>query len=173
MELKHFTSVTNMSVGGNFSSCSNLVAADFTNIKVLGGGSTQDAKPFYHVPIELVYLPSITTINSSYSFQSAAVSNTVAKMQSLPPRVFVLGANLVSITGGPYTFAYPRDKKIVILATTPPSCNSTFNRTGCLASAVIYVPDESIDAYKETAAFANWKSYILPLSEYTGERPWE
>ena len=54
---------------------------------------------------------------------------------------------------------------IIILAVTPPTTNLT---GGALDASVkrIYVPDESLTAYKEDPGFIKLASRIYPLSEY-------
>lgn len=51
-------------------------------------------------------------------------------------------------------------RRIVIKAVTPPVYN---NGTGPTA---VYVPDESVDAYKASSFWSNLASVIRPLSEY-------
>lgn len=55
---------------------------------------------------------------------------------------------------------------IVFKSTNPPSLNA--NAFGLPSSCKIYVPDDSIDAYKTATNWSTWASRIRPLSEYDG-----
>ena len=50
-------------------------------------------------------------------------------------------------------------------AVTPPTKTNTsyYNNV-----AAVYVPDESVDAYKAATGWSQWASNIKPLSEYNG-----
>lgn len=55
---------------------------------------------------------------------------------------------------------------LVVKATTPPDCNGEGNNFwGCDKLANIYVPDESVDAYKAASVWSNFASIIKPISE--------
>ena len=85
-----------------------------------------------------------------------------------PLRIVVFG-KLTTITGS-YAFSYANRVSIFIYAKTP-ATGDTLNKNGY--PTAIYVHDDVVDDYKAAPAFANWVSYIKPLSEYTGEKPWE
>lgn len=56
-------------------------------------------------------------------------------------------------------------KTFIVLASTPPSIQSdTFNSTNSTFS--IFVPDESVEAYKSATNWTSYQSRIKPLSEY-------
>lgn len=60
---------------------------------------------------------------------------------------------------------------MIVLPTTPPTiANNTLNAlpTGC----VIYVPDESVEAYKTAEYWAVYAEQIQALSNYTGDDIW-
>ena len=168
-ELRLFTNVKSINKSNTFSGCTNLEALDTSNITTLGGGTSAIDRPFDHINVELLYFPSLTTINARYPFQVSSTGDTTSR----PPRVYVLGPSFTSIPNdSAYVFSYIRDKKIVFLGTTPPYGYTAFNTSG-VSSAVMYVPDNAVDTYKAAANFANWVSRIKPLSEYDGDRPWE
>ena len=55
---------------------------------------------------------------------------------------------------------------IIVEATTPPTlCGYALKDTN---NCTIYVPDESVDAYKTATNWVNYASIIKPLSEYVG-----
>lgn len=77
----------------------------------------------------------------------------------LPPSLTHLGA---------YTFNQCKGLQVLISeATTPPTCGTTpFANTN--STFVIYVPDASVDAYKETAGWSSFAARIKGISEYNG-----
>lgn len=52
-------------------------------------------------------------------------------------------------------------------STTPPTMENTNAFTNINSDAKIYVPDESVNAYKTATNWSTYASYIYPLSEYT------
>lgn len=50
---------------------------------------------------------------------------------------------------------------------TPPTAANSNMFNNFNTSAKIYVPDESVNAYKTATNWSNWASYIYPISEYT------
>ena len=75
-----------------------------------------------------------------------------------------IGTGLTGFTGS--DVFYYDNVTMIIHATTPPTVNSSaFNRATFIA---IYVPDDSVDAYKAASIWSAQASKIHPLSEYTG-----
>ena len=60
---------------------------------------------------------------------------------------------------------------LVVKATTPPTLYYTVFVDTPIASGTgyIYVPDESVDAYKQATNWSQYASQIKPLSEYVEE----
>lgn len=173
-ELGLFTSVKMMydgttSYGNSFSGCTKLTKTNTDNITYFRGGTNESAKPFYGTAVENVYLPNVTQLNQ-YAFQSGPSYATSGQSKFHDPGIYVLGASLTTLSNA-NIFSYSYRKKFFIYAKTPPT-GSTLNNTGSWYRE-IYVPDESWDSYQEAAAWANVKSQIKKLSEYTGEKPWE
>ena len=54
-------------------------------------------------------------------------------------------------------------KEVTFLHTTPPKYNNTL--TGCSSLESIYVPDESVNAYKTATKWSQFASNIKPLSK--------
>lgn len=59
-------------------------------------------------------------------------------------------------------------ESFVFYSTTPPTMASTNAFSSISTAAKIYVPDDSVDAYKAASNWSTYASYIYPLSEYTG-----
>lgn len=66
--------------------------------------------------------------------------------------------------------ACPLDN-LIILPTTPPSTLIQESSLQWRDNAKIYVPDESVNAYKSDAFWNFFASMILPLSDYQGNLP--
>ena len=173
MELKYFTKVTTMYSGVNsFNSCTNLISINTDNIKNLDGntgGTGNNAPPLGSTGLTEIYLPNIVSLGH-YSFKYKGTN--VNEMNLSPLRTVVLGKSLSRFLGG-YTLAYVHNINYFIYATTPPTSNEALRRTGITKPALMYVPDNSVTAYKESPTFSNWVDYIKPISEYEGDRPWE
>ena len=60
-------------------------------------------------------------------------------------------------------FGLKNNVTVVCHAVTPPSFG-TFNNN----PLALYVPDESVDAYKSANGWSQYAKYIKPLSEYEG-----
>ena len=72
------------------------------------------------------------------------------------------------VTDMSYTFRYCTSlKEVTFLHTTPPSYNNTL--FGCSKLETIYVPDESVNAYKTELGWSQFASKIKPLSEKPSE----
>ena len=168
-ELIHFTSMTNLSAGTGFGGCTNLTYVNCKNITVLGGGPNTYDKNFYGTSIECVYIPSLVSIGQ-YALQSGTSYATAGQSKLHNPAVYVLGESFSTFSHR-FAFQYVYRKKIIILATVPPSGQVLEN--GGSWYTEIYVPDASYDAYYDAPVFANRKSQLKRLSEYTGERFWE
>lgn len=90
-----------------------------------------------------VDLPSVTTISDN-AFSGCSKLETID-----------IGANITQIGG--YVFTNNTSlKSFTCLATTPPACGTKIFGSTPSSSLVIYVPAESVDAYK---AATNWKTY--------------
>lgn len=168
-ELIHFTSMTNLSAGTGFGGCTNLTYVNCKNITVLGGGTGTYDKNFYGTSIESVYMPSLVSIGQ-YALQSGPSYATAGQSKFHNPAVYVLGESFSTFSHR-FAFLYVYRKKIIILATVPPS-GQVLENVGSWYTE-IYVPDASYDAYYDAPVFANRKSQLKRLSEYTGERFWE
>lgn len=123
----------------------------------------------------VVNLPNLTSL-SSYAFCSTKITK-VANLGQIPSigtyafqlcsqlKEIVLPSSLTSIAN--YAFAdYGNNANIVVVinATTPPSMGaSSFSGTGV---STIYVPDESVTAYREASGWIDYANRIYPMSVY-------
>lgn len=142
-----------------FSGCKNLKIDNLSlpNLKSLGNG----AFGFCEKLINVEDLGSITTIpatNGNSSSKTFVYCKGLKKVK-IPQTVTTLGT-----TDTPF-FGCNALEQVIIYAETPPSCgaNAMFDTTSLKA---IYVPDGCVTAYQEATVWANYASYIKPLSEF-------
>lgn len=148
------------------------ISANWGSITYIGVSSFREVKG---LPSSLS-LPSLENALKSTSFRgtnleevldlgSITVVDTYAFYRALSLKKVVLPQTLTSINM--QAFAYCNALETVICHnTTPPtlhvqafmSTNSTF---------IIYVPDESVTAYREASNWSTYADRIKPLSEYT------
>ena len=86
----------------------------------------------------------------------------------------VIPANVTGI--GSHVFhSCPRTLTLIMLPVTPPTYNGSSNYTMWSNSSVVnadypmYVPDESLEAYKTASKWSTKASYMRPMSEYDGQ----
>lgn len=76
-----------------------------------------------------------------------------------------------NVTGFEWSgFHYSTVLRYIVLPLTPPGITDTrnsLNYSGRLQA--IYVPDESLNLYKESNDWARYSTFIKPLSEYNGD----
>ena len=65
----------------------------------------------------------------------------------------------------PYSSSNQKNYIVICRAVTPPSLGSNNYLTKLTA---VYVPDDSVSAYKAASVWSGLASKIKPLSEYTG-----
>ena len=76
-------------------------------------------------------------------------------------------STVTSIDGRDFVANYNL-RSVLVLAVNPPS-NPTFNLLNAANSSVrIYVPDDSLSAYKAASKWSEIASRIYPISEYAG-----
>ena len=117
---------------------------------------------FRESSISKIKLPSIETMAESKNYDGifSGCRNLV---------LIDIGANCTSIGSssfGRYIGTSGKNLTVVVRAATPPSLGGTLFSTINANFSALYVPDESVDAYK---AATNWSTYadiIKPLSEY-------
>ena len=137
-----------------FSGCNSLTrTTNLENIKVTSIGDSAFSSC---TSLSEITLPaSLTSINNG----------TFANCTSLTD--ITLPASLTSI--GNYAFQNCLSLQyICIEATTPPTLDSNVFKNSTIAAktGTIYVPDDSVDAYKEATNWSTYADIIKPLSEY-------
>ncbi|MBQ6309345.1 MAG: hypothetical protein IJK82_06015 [Prevotella sp.] len=170
-ELKYFLKITYLGSGVNsFNDCANLEYINLDNITYIAGntgGQNSTGSPLDYTNLTSIVLPNCTRAQT-YCIKNHGWWNGRTMTDIGPLRIVVFG-KLTTITGS-YAFSYANRVSIFIYAKTP-ATGDTLNKNGY--PTAIYVHDDVVDDYKAAPAFANWVSYIKPLSEYTGEKPWE
>ena len=152
-----------VSIGGfAFQSCKSL-----TSITIPSGVTSIGSHAFYQCSgLTSVTIPnSVTSIGESifYGCRSLTSVTIPDSITSISDMVFQSCTSLTSITipsgvtsiGSQAFYSCTSLTSITVEATTPPTLGSSvFNNTN--ANLVIYVPAESVDAYKSAT---NWSSY--------------
>ena len=136
----------------DFKDCSNLLSVKLpsTLTGMSSGYLFTEAKSLVEVNIP----EGVTVLGGDYTFHNN---------WSLPH--IELPSTLTKIGNGAFNNCNSMEY-IIIRATTPPeitASSSTFNSNGC----PIYVPDESVAAYKAETNWAQFESRILPLSQFS------
>lgn len=156
-----------------FSGCSSLKKINLENIKTLAGynfvsaldgtevrmpklSSIQNNQAFYKSGVTVLDFTGSTFTATKDSF--AEGSSRLTKV-ILPDTITNIGWN---------AFAYCKSlKTFIVLASTPPRFQSnTFVSTNSTFS--IYVPDDSVEAYKTATNWVAYANRILPLSQFNG-----
>ena len=129
-----------------FTNCSSLV-----NAPEIPSGVTNLQSTFYNCT-SLVSVPNIpscvTNIGTTFYKCSSLVS--VPNIPSGVTNMYWTFYNCSSL------------KEVTLLPTTPPNYNSILS--GCSSLENIYVPDESVDAYKTSTGWSEFADKIKPLS---------
>ena len=103
-----------------------------------------------------VYLPKIVSSNGGSGTSNSGIG-------ALHSAVFVeFGPDLTSI-GNANLGSCENLRRVHILATTPPSLGSNFLLSNQIA--LIYVPAESLQSYKEASGWSSFASRIFPLGD--------
>lgn len=126
---------------------------DLPNLNTLAGGAFNGTK--------------ISSINNLGNIKSIATpsNGTGGVFQNCTElKKVVLPASLQSIGNVAFS-GCTQLSKIIVNATVPPSlAKDAFNKIS--AELLIYVPDESVEAYKTATGWINYANRIKPISEY-------
>lgn len=170
-ELKEF-GVTSLSQYA-FSGCTSLKKINLENIKTLEGYNFVSALDGTEVR-----MPKLSSIKNNQAFYRSGVTvldftgstftitkDAFAEASSRLTKV-ILPNTIISI--GWTAFAYCKSlKTFIVLASTPPGLQSdTFRSTN--STFIIYVPDNSVEAYKTATNWSAYANKILPISQYKG-----
>ena len=154
----------------------NKPQLNYTDYKVSSKSLVSDGGDTYGLGEKLClnYIPSgVTSLKNAFSKWSSLkevtceIPDSVTSMTS----TFKNCSSLVnapvipnSVTSLSSTFEGCSSlKEVTFLHTTPPSYNNALS--GCSKLETIYVPDESVDAYKTVYGWSQFASKIKPLSE--------
>lgn len=142
-----------------FSSCNNLKIDNLSlpNLKSLGNGAFGSCEKLINVE-DLGSITTIPAANGNNASKTFADCKGLKKVK-IPQTVTTLGT-----TDSPF-YGCNALEQVIIYAETPPSCgsNSIFSTASLKA---IYVPNGCVTAYQEATVWANYASYIKPLSEF-------
>lgn len=124
-----------------------------------------------------VNIPTSVTTIGSYVFYGTSIRTLVIpdSVTSVDRNSLSVTNNLVDITFGSgvtelgmnmfQSKTRKLDFNIRMLSTTPPTLGAGFVPTDFTGK--IYVPDESVSAYKAATNWSTWAAYIYPMSDYT------
>ena len=157
--------------GSSFHSYSNLKKINLENIENIGGYVFVNALDGAELR-----MPKLSTIESNQLFYNSGVTildfrgstftstrDSIAQGSSRLTKV-ILPDTITYIGWGAFSGCISL-RTFIVLASTPPSLQSdTFNST--ISTFFIYVPDASVDAYKNASGWSSFASRIKPLSEY-------
>lgn len=172
----NLTYVNNMHIdsilAGTFTACKKLLTIDVSNVTEIQHDAFNSCSSlsgdivlnkcygvlgyaaFYGTAIKSFVAPLITSLEN-YVFQNCA---SLEKVE--------LGSGVQSIGNAVFSGCTSLNC-VVCRSVTPPTLtnsNAFYNTNNC----PIYVPDESVDAYKAASNWSNWAGRIKPLSEYEG-----
>ena len=143
-----------------FNGCPLLSEITFQNVTTVG------SQAFRGSTIAKIKLPSVETM--------AASSNYDGIFSYCKNLVLVdLGENCSSIGNeslGRYVGTSGNNITIICRASTPPSLGGAIINKSWVYATIgeIYVPDESVEAYKTATNWSAYANKILPLSQYKG-----
>lgn len=148
-----------VSLGSNaFNGTSIWNEVTFTNVTRL------DYQVFRGSTISKIKLPSVETMAGDNNYEGI--------FSFCPNLVLVdIGENCSSIGSnslGKYVGTSGNNVTVIVRATTPPSLAGALINTSWVYATVgeLYVPDASVNAYKEATNWSRYADIIKPLSEY-------
>ena len=158
--------ITNLPSGGGNEDLVNLIERDITSFTIPDGTTKIGNHAFYECSsLTDVTIGNSVTIIGYYAFTQCSKLSSVTipnSVTNIGGNAFYFCSSLTDVTIGngvtiisPYAFNYCKKlTSITIEATTPPTLSSSvFDNTN---NCPIYVPAESVDAYKTAT---NWSAY--------------
>lgn len=149
----------------------------FTSLTIPDSVTTIEMEAFWHcTSLESVTLPNSVTIISPETFQSCRSLTNI----TIPSSVVEIGANTFngcrsltsitipsSVTNIKYQAFYDCSSlaSVTMLPTTPPTLGSEAVFRNTSDNLVIYVPAESVNAYKSASVWSNYSSKIQAIQE--------
>ena len=144
-------------IGGRaFQGCSSLGEGEDLSLPMLGGEVGMAAFR-YTLYERVVDLGGITSTGYAASLGEGAFAN-------MPNLKFIKFPSTVTSLGRSTCYGCTALEMVVCEAVTPPSFNAVFDSTN--STFVIYVPDESVEAYKTATNWSQFSDRIYPMSVY-------
>ena len=140
---------------GAFRSCPNITSLTLPAVTSIGQDALRQMTSLERVIISggVISFPT-----SSYGWDSGVMYGcTALKFADLP----------ATVTSAPSVFIGCSKLETVIFRSVNPPTITTNTFSGCSVLANIYVPDESVEAYKTATTWVDYADRIKPLSEYT------
>ncbi len=157
---------------GIFNKCSSLLGFDLRNIETIANDVFNSCTSFGGDVVlescvgEVGYASFYgTNIKSFVAPLITGLGNYVCQNCKSLERV-ELGSGVQTIANAVFSGCTSLNY-VICRSTTPPTLannNAFYNTNNC----PIYVPDESVNAYKAASNWSNWANRIKPLSEYEG-----
>lgn len=122
-----------------------MTFGNFTELSLFGGLTYVGVSAFMDVKCGIIVFPKIIT------FESSSLTFNSAECVDLPSTI----TKIPNYTRGAKTW--------IIRTVVPPDINGYSNLFGASA---IFVPDESVNAYKSASGWTSYSNIIKPLSEY-------
>ena len=142
-----------------FYNCTNLKIDNLSlpNLKTLGDSAFVSCQNLFNIE-DLGSITTISATNGSDMSKCFAYCSNLKKVK-IPQTVTTLGTSSTPFHNCTHI------EQVIIYAETPPSCgsNAIFSTVSLKA---IYVPDGCVTTYQEATVWANYASYIKPLSEF-------
>ncbi len=130
---------------------------------VLNNVTSVNTGAFHLSGIRSIILPKVATISSAY--ESGDYGSSMARCYSL---VYALIGNVCTDIKW-RCFAYNKSMlALICLATTPPSCDQPLYES---PNAYIYVPSDSVEAYKGASGWVTYESRIRSISQLETDNP--
>ena len=124
------------------------------NIQIANGLETIGTKAFGVAGFTTIELPDSVKVIGDYAFFFCYQIERI-----------VIGTGIETIQRGLCGYTRKQNAVIVCKAVTPPTIGNAIFPTN-YTTGKIYVPDESVEAYKTATNWSTWADYIYPLSEY-------
>ena len=123
-----------------------MTFGNFTELSFFEGITSIGTSAFYFAKCGLIVFPNanMTYGSSSLRFNGAECVDLPSTITQIPN--YTTGANIW-----------------IIRAVVPPGINGYSN---LLEASAIFVPDESVNAYKSASGWTSYSNIIKPLSEY-------
>ena len=171
------TIATQRDARGTFQACINLKHIDMPKVTYIGGRAFQGCSSLgegedlslpmlssevgmaafrYTLYERVVDLGSITSTQSAANLGEGAFAN-------MPNLKFIKFPSTVTSLGRNTCYGCTALETVVCEAVTPPSFNAVFDSTN--STFIIYVPDESVEAYKAASGWSTYASRIYPMTD--------